>query len=85
VSNDLECAERQLNRLIEDWIFAAKAENERAAMWAVTVRSYNLAHTRERRAAWADQPRRTIDAHEGLARQHRDRLLWLVDGGEGIR
>jgi hypothetical protein len=77
---DIDRAEAQLNRLVEDRAASAKAENERAAMWAESVRRYNLGRAREKRAAWADHHRRMIDVHEGLAQEHRYTLSKLIDG-----
>jgi len=76
---DLDRAEGQLNRLIEDRAALVLAENERAELWAESVRRYNLGRAREKRAAWADH-RRMIDVHEGLAQEHRDALGKFIDG-----
>ena len=77
---DIDRAEAQLNRLVEGRAASAKAENERAAMWAESVRRYNLARAWEKRAAWADHHRGMIDVHEGLAQEHRDTLGKLIGG-----
>jgi hypothetical protein len=77
---DIDRAEAQLNRLAEDRAASAKTENEWAARWAESVRRYNLARAREKRAQWADHHRGMIDVHEGLAQEHRNALGKLIDG-----
>jgi hypothetical protein len=79
-----EGTEAELARLIEKRSREGDPEVEHE-LWKARVPRYNLARPQERRAAWADHHRRTIDVCEGLARQHRNWLLRLVDGGEGVR
>jgi hypothetical protein len=79
-----EGTEAELARLIEKRAREGDPEVEHE-LWKARVPRYYLARPQERGAACAGHHRRTIDVCEALPRQHRDWLLRLVDGGEGVR
>jgi len=78
---DLDRAEAQLNRLIEDWAAAAQEAERAHAAWAESERRYNLRQAAERRLAWIGWHRRQAALFESLAAEHRAELGKLIDQG----
>lgn len=78
-----DAAEESLDRLIEKRAGEAGAANERAQMWAESVRRYNLRSQAERRRAWIDFHRDLERLHKNLADEHRQKAAALAAEGGG--
>jgi len=82
---DLERAEAQLNRLVEDRARELEQANREREAWTASVRKYNLSRARERRQEWCEYHRRMVATFESLAESHREQLGRLIDSSAGVR
>jgi hypothetical protein len=58
----------------------AKAEQEREALWADSVRCYNARQEQDLRTAWYEYEMRLFRIHSGLALEHLARAEKLENG-----